>query len=148
MGYGSAQIRELEQTIRATDCDLVLVATPIDLAGLLVIEQPAIHVRYEMDRPAQDALRVTFGRKGDAGGDFAMPKGVAFDEEGRIWVCDAQFENIQGFDRTGRLLLSFGREGLGPGEFWLPSGLAIDSRRRLWVADTYNRRIQVFRILP
>ena len=33
MGYGARQIQELEKTINAVDCDLVLVATPIDLTG-------------------------------------------------------------------------------------------------------------------
>jgi len=31
MGYGDEQIRDLETTVNAVDCDLVLVATPIDL---------------------------------------------------------------------------------------------------------------------
>jgi sugar lactone lactonase YvrE len=89
-----------------------------------------------------------FGRKGDAAGDFALPKGVAVDGNGAIWVVDAQFENVQGFLPDGRLLLSFGGEGQEPGRFWLPAGLAIDDRRRVWVADSYNRRVQVFELLP
>ncbi|MGB5421579.1 MAG: cyclic 2,3-diphosphoglycerate synthase [Desulfobacterales bacterium] len=47
MGYGPAQIRDLEQTIANVDCDLVLFATPIHLPRILNIEKPNLRVRYE-----------------------------------------------------------------------------------------------------
>jgi predicted GTPase len=47
MGYGSAQIRDLEQTIANADCDLVLFATPIHLPRILNIEKQNLRVRYE-----------------------------------------------------------------------------------------------------
>jgi predicted GTPase len=47
MGYSRNQIAELEGTIAAAECDLVLFATPIHLPGLLHIRQPASRVRYE-----------------------------------------------------------------------------------------------------
>ena len=46
MGYGEAQVRDLEATIRAVDCDLVLVATPIDLTRLIDIDKPNMRIRY------------------------------------------------------------------------------------------------------
>ena len=48
MGYGDAQIRDLEATVNAVDCDLVLVATPIDLTELIDIEKPHMHIGYRM----------------------------------------------------------------------------------------------------
>jgi predicted GTPase len=57
MGYGAGQIRELEQTIRATPCDLVLIATPIDLGRLLHIDKPAQRVRYELREHDPAALK-------------------------------------------------------------------------------------------
>ncbi len=48
MGYGTAQIAELEATINATPCDLVLVATPIDIRRVARIEHPTDRVRYEL----------------------------------------------------------------------------------------------------
>lgn len=49
MGYGEEQIKELEATINSTPCDLVLVATPIDLCRLIDIEKPSDRVRYELE---------------------------------------------------------------------------------------------------
>ncbi len=47
MGYSREQIHELEQTIAAADCDLVLFATPIHLPRILSIQKPTLRVRYE-----------------------------------------------------------------------------------------------------
>jgi predicted GTPase len=48
MGYGEDQTRDLEATIARTPCDLVLVATPIDLRRVLRIQQPTKRVSYEL----------------------------------------------------------------------------------------------------
>jgi predicted GTPase len=56
MGYGKKQMTELEQTIDAVDCDLVLVGTPIDLARLLRIAKPSMRVRYELDETTKHSL--------------------------------------------------------------------------------------------
>jgi predicted GTPase len=47
IGYSQQQIRDLESTINAVDCDLVLFATPIELTCLLSIGKPVLRVRYE-----------------------------------------------------------------------------------------------------
>lgn len=52
MGYGDAQIRDLEETVNAVDCDLVLVATPIDLTRLIDIAKPTMRIGYGL--PADD----------------------------------------------------------------------------------------------
>ncbi len=48
MGYGGQQMKDLEETINRTDCDLVLIATPIDLRRLIKIKLPSTRVRYEL----------------------------------------------------------------------------------------------------
>jgi len=48
MGYGDQQMRELEETINATPCDMVIIATPIDLGRLLKIYRPYQRVNYEL----------------------------------------------------------------------------------------------------
>jgi predicted GTPase len=65
MGYGDKQIRELEKTINAVDCDLVLIGTPIDLTRVLKIKKPSQRVRYELQEIGQptleDLLKAKFG---------------------------------------------------------------------------------------
>jgi len=48
MGYGERQVRELAETINAADCDLVLIATPVDLRRIAELDRPALRVRYEL----------------------------------------------------------------------------------------------------
>ncbi|MEK6677114.1 MAG: cyclic 2,3-diphosphoglycerate synthase [Planctomycetota bacterium] len=62
MGYGKKQMSELEATINATKCDLVLIGTPIDLGGLLKLNKPAIRVRYDLDDAAIGLLKVEVER--------------------------------------------------------------------------------------
>ena len=54
MGYGEQQIKDLEATIKNTPCDAIIVATPIDLARIVKMEQPSTRVTYalqEIGRP-------------------------------------------------------------------------------------------------
>jgi len=48
MGYGAEQISDLEKTIDATDCDSVLIATPMDLTRILRIDKPTVKVGYDL----------------------------------------------------------------------------------------------------
>ena len=48
MGYSAKQLAELEETIRRTPCDFVLIATPIDLRHLIPIAQPSLRVTYDV----------------------------------------------------------------------------------------------------
>lgn len=67
MGYGDAQMADLEETINMTPVDLVIVATPIDLAKLVDIDRPNQRVRYELQeigRPSLlELLSSQFGRQ-------------------------------------------------------------------------------------
>jgi predicted GTPase len=49
MGYSAMQRHELEETISRTPCDLVLIATPIDLARVIKIDRPNLRVTYEVE---------------------------------------------------------------------------------------------------
>jgi predicted GTPase len=48
MGYGEKQMKDLEKTINATDCDVVVFATPIDLTRIIKIDKPVVRVEYEL----------------------------------------------------------------------------------------------------
>ncbi|MDD3824808.1 MAG: cyclic 2,3-diphosphoglycerate synthase [Anaerolineae bacterium] len=56
MGYGDRQIRDLEETINSTPCDLVIIGTPIDLRRLVKIKCLAERVRYELQVIGQPTL--------------------------------------------------------------------------------------------
>jgi predicted GTPase len=48
MGYSGEQVRDLQTTINATDCDAVIVGTPIDLSRIVKIEKPYTRVTYDL----------------------------------------------------------------------------------------------------
>ncbi len=48
MGYGEQQIKDLETTINNTECDAVVIATPIDLRRIIKINKPAAQVKYDL----------------------------------------------------------------------------------------------------
>src|SRR6266850_238050 len=48
VGYGEEQMNDLKLTIEKVDCDLVLIATPIDLRRAIHFEKPALRVTYEL----------------------------------------------------------------------------------------------------
>ena len=66
MGYGEKQLRDLEATVNATECDLVLVATPIDLSRIMQIHKPHVRVHYRLDEEG-DALAEAVQRVATAG---------------------------------------------------------------------------------
>jgi predicted GTPase len=49
MGYGDEQLAELGATARATDCDVVVIGTPMDLARLVDLGHPSVRVHYELN---------------------------------------------------------------------------------------------------
>jgi predicted GTPase len=61
MGYGPEQIHELEQTINRVDCDLVLVATPVDLRRLIRITHPTVRATYGFVQTAGPSLELLVG---------------------------------------------------------------------------------------
>ncbi len=56
MGYGEQQIRDLSETINNVPCDLVIIATPIDLTRVATIHRPAERVRYELQEIGRPTL--------------------------------------------------------------------------------------------
>ena len=56
MGYSDTQRHELEETIKRVPCDLVVVATPIDLARAIKLDKPYVSVRYESEEIGKPAI--------------------------------------------------------------------------------------------
>lgn len=49
MGYGKQQLKDLETTINQTDCDVVIIGTPMDLTRIININKPCTRVHYDLD---------------------------------------------------------------------------------------------------
>ncbi len=56
MGYGEKQMKELEETINATPCDLVIIGTPINLGKLIKIKHPWQRVSYDLQEIGRPTL--------------------------------------------------------------------------------------------
>ncbi len=56
MGYNDTQRHELEQTIKRVPCDLVVIATPIDLARVINLDKPSVRVSYEVEEIGRPAI--------------------------------------------------------------------------------------------
>jgi len=66
MGYGEVQIKDMETTISNTECDAVVVATPIDLNRILKIDKPNTRVFYDLQEigaPNFEGILADFGKK-------------------------------------------------------------------------------------
>ncbi|AZR71938.1 GTPase [Anoxybacter fermentans] len=57
MGYGEKQIKDLEETINAVDCDAVVIGTPIDLRRIINIDKPTTRVKYELQEIGEPTIR-------------------------------------------------------------------------------------------
>lgn len=57
MGYGKKQVRELEETINRSECDVVVSGTPINLSRILKVNMPVFRVRYELQEISKPDLQ-------------------------------------------------------------------------------------------
>ena len=54
--YGEQQLKDLEETINKTECDSVVIGTPIDLSRIIKIDKPYTRVHYELDEVSSPNL--------------------------------------------------------------------------------------------
>ena len=64
MGYGDEQIKDLETTINNTDCDSVIIGTPIDLGRILKINKPDVRVKYDLKEMGDVTIKSVLKEKG------------------------------------------------------------------------------------
>ena len=63
MGYGEKQLKDLEATINASDCDAVIIGTPMDLTRIISINKPTARINYDLDEvdgPSLDSILTNF----------------------------------------------------------------------------------------
>ncbi|MCE5191321.1 MAG: GTPase [Actinomycetia bacterium] len=56
MGYSAQQLQDLEATVAAADCDIVIVATPIDLSRLIDLSHPTVRATYAVTDVSEPTL--------------------------------------------------------------------------------------------
>ena len=64
MGYFEQQLKDLEDTINNTDCDVVVSATPIDITRLVNVNKPIVRVKYELEEIGFPKLKDVLEEKG------------------------------------------------------------------------------------
>lgn len=64
MGYGEAQMKDLEETINKVECDSVVIGTPIDLGRILKINKPSTRVMYELQEIGSSTVGAVLKAKG------------------------------------------------------------------------------------
>jgi predicted GTPase len=62
MGYSAQQRKDLAETIDASDADVVLVATPIDLRKVIDISKPAVRALYELEVTSTPSIADLVGK--------------------------------------------------------------------------------------
>ncbi|NLW24267.1 MAG: GTPase [Clostridia bacterium] len=57
MGYSEQQLKDLETTINNTDCDSVVIGTPIDLTRVIKINKPCTRIYYDLNEIGSPNLK-------------------------------------------------------------------------------------------
>lgn len=73
-----------------------------------------------------------------------LPRGIAIDEEERLYVVDALAHTVDIYDLEGEKITSFGSQGFGPGQFNYPNDIAVDNNGRIYITDRENDQVQVW----
>jgi len=63
MGYGAKQMKDLEATINKVDCDLIIIATPIDLGRIVKFKKPTVRVGYDLQEIGTPTLEEILKKK-------------------------------------------------------------------------------------
>jgi ABC-type Fe3+ transport system permease subunit/DNA-binding beta-propeller fold protein YncE len=133
-----------------------------DRAGNILVVEP--HYQRVNHFTPEGRLVAQWGCHGTNAGCFTMPRAVAVNSRGEVFVSEyTGEERVQRFapnpkfeirnpgsDLPGgaalpvTLLSVIGRAGTGPGEFNRAEGICVDAQDRLYVADSCNHRIQIF----
>jgi len=85
------------------------------------------------------------GSRGSAPGQFKFPQAIDTDEQGNLYVADADNHRIQKFDSQGNYIMSFGTYGTETGQFLYPYGISADPVYSLiYTTDPITKKIMLF----
>jgi DNA-binding beta-propeller fold protein YncE len=75
---------------------------------------------------------------------LSMAKGLALDQQGRVYVADTLSDVIRVFDKNGNDLITIGTVNEGKRSFQLPVGVSVDNNGKVYIADQGNNKVQVW----
>jgi ABC-type Fe3+ transport system permease subunit/streptogramin lyase len=115
-----------------------------DPGGNIIVIEP--HYQRINHFSTNGTLLLQWGVRGTNDGSFILPRAVAVNRDGEIYVSEYTLrDRVQRFSPNGaKWLQSFGTPGTDPGQFNRPEGVCVDTQDRVYVADSCNHRIQVF----
>jgi DNA-binding beta-propeller fold protein YncE len=94
---------------------------------------------------------ITALARGEADAPLGLPRGLAIDDRGRLYVVDTVNQVVRVYlpseDETSPAPVygfSFGEQGTNDGAFEYPNGAAVDSQGRIYITDRENNRLQVW----
>jgi hypothetical protein len=120
--------------------------------GLWVVDDQ-LHVvrRYDVDGKMTQEMGsrgvavASVTHRGQNGGPFNMPTGIAAGRSGELFVSDGYGNRqVHRFGADGTLEKSWGRGGVGPGEFGPVHSVTVDGTDRVIICDRENNRVQLF----
>lgn len=94
--------------------------------------------------PLVETAYVIGEAEGGAWDSFSRVGMVTFDEDGRLYILDADAHRVSVVDPQGEVVLQFGNRGDGPGEFRAPQGLVKLREGEVGVADAGHRGFLIF----
>ena len=110
----------------------------VDVAGNLYIPMYAMQKIQKLD-PDGQMLAEFLGKPINS--RPPAPIGVAVDEDGNIYITEADGNRMVKFDENGAILNYWGGQGAKGAQFDKPMGIAVDDDGYIYVADYANRRI-------
>ncbi|HKX61613.1 MAG TPA: hypothetical protein VJS65_07210, partial [Verrucomicrobiae bacterium] len=115
-----------------------------DTNGNIIVVEP--HYQRVNHYAPDGSLVSQWGRRGTNAGDLVLPRAVAVNSHGDLFLSEyTTVDRVQAFRAGSHApFLLFGRPGVRDGEFNRAEGLGFDNQDRLYVADSCNHRIQIF----
>lgn len=89
-------------------------------------------------------LLFEIGKRGDAPGDFNLPRDAVVGADGLLYVVDGGNFRVQVFDADGKFVKTFGAIGRQSGQFSRPKEIAADAQGNIYVADSAFGNFQIF----
>jgi len=100
------------------------------------------HVRV-FDVDTGDHIR-DIGKRGIEAGELNLPRDIAVDASGKLYVVDGGNFRVQVFDQHGKIVQQIGKLGRQYGDFARPKGIAIDHQGNIYVSDAAHGNYQIF----